>query len=101
MSTSAEPWPGLKLRGINVTTTIEAGLIHASDVEQLAFAHGEQRVFVTRDRRILATPAVSSSHAGIVIARTGRNVIGQTVLALTHLHRTVAAEDMNERVEYL
>jgi predicted nuclease of predicted toxin-antitoxin system len=92
---------GLRRRGIDVTTTVETGLMRASDPEQLAFALTGQRVFVTRDRRILATTGQNASHAGIVIARTGRGAIGPTVLALTHLHRTSTAEEMMSRIEYL
>lgn len=92
---------GLQRRGIDVTTTVEAGLIRASDSEQLAFALAERRVFVTRDRGIQVTAGQGVAHAGIVIARTGRGVIGPTVLALTHLHRSSTAEGMMGRVEYL
>jgi len=92
---------GLRRRGVNVTTTVEAGLVRSSDPQQLAFARSQQRVFVTRDRRILESVTRGTSHAGIVIARTGRGVIGPTVLALAHLHRTATAEEMVDRIEYL
>ena len=92
---------GLRRRGIDVMTTVEAGLTRASDPEQLAFALAEQRVFVTRDRRILASVSPGVSHPGIVIAPTGRGVIGPTVLALAHLHRTVNAEEIVDRIKYL
>jgi predicted nuclease of predicted toxin-antitoxin system len=48
---------GLRRRSIDVTTTIEAGLEHATDEAQLAFAHTEQRVLVTRDRDFLVLNA--------------------------------------------
>jgi uncharacterized protein with PIN domain len=92
---------GLRRRGIDVVTTVEANLIRASDPEQIKFAIAQQRVFVTRDRRILATSGHEVSHAGIVIARSGRSAIGPTVLALAHLHRTMTCEEMKGRVEYL
>jgi len=92
---------GLRRRGIDVTTTVEAVLMRASDPEQLAFALSQQRVLVTRDRRILAAVGQGGSHAGIVLARTGRGTVGPTVLSLTHLHRTVSAEEMMDRIEFL
>ena len=92
---------GLRRRGIDVTTTVEAGLMRAGDSQQLAFALSQQRIFVTRDRGILASVNQGISHAGIAIARTGRGTIGPTVLALAHLHRMSASEDMFGRVEYL
>jgi len=92
---------GLRRRGIDVTTTVEAGLMRASDSEQMEYSRGSQRVFVTRDRRILATAGQGLAHAGIVIARSGRGTIGPTVLALAHLHRTFSAEDVAGRIEFL
>ena len=92
---------GLRRRGIDVTTTVDAKLTRSSDPEQLAFAQSEQRVFVTRDRRILTSMGPGTLHAGIVIAPTGRGVIGPTVLALAHIHRTMSAESMVGRIEYL
>jgi hypothetical protein len=76
-------------------------LLRASDQEQIAFATSQQRVFVTRERRISAELQVGISHAGIVIARSGRRNIGPTVLGLAHLHRTKTAEDMVDQMEYL
>jgi predicted nuclease of predicted toxin-antitoxin system len=38
---------GLRRRGIDVTTTLEAGLIAKSDEQQLSFAHSQQRVIFT------------------------------------------------------
>ncbi|MBW4675980.1 MAG: DUF5615 family PIN-like protein [Desmonostoc geniculatum HA4340-LM1] len=40
---------GLRRRGIDVTTTLEAGLIGASDREQLHFALSQNRVIFTHD----------------------------------------------------
>jgi hypothetical protein len=92
---------GLRRRGIDVTTTVEADLMRASDPEQLAFAMAQGRVFVTRDRRILASAVEGVPHSGVVIARSGRGVIGPTVLGLAHLHRRLSAEQMIDLIEYL
>jgi predicted nuclease of predicted toxin-antitoxin system len=40
---------GLRLRGVDVTTTVEQELQGASDLQQLAFAHAQGRVLVTCD----------------------------------------------------
>src|SRR3972149_5811834 len=87
---------GLRRRGIDVTTSFEVGMMHSSDAEQLAHASGQQRVFVTRDRGILASVTPGVSHPGIIVARSGRGVIGPTVLTLAHLHRVVIAEPMRD-----
>ena len=90
---------GLRRRGIDVTTTASAGLMEASDPEQIAFATSDSRVFVTCDKGIGAS--VSASHCGIAIAKGGRKMIGPTVNALSHLHRNKSAEDMVDRILYL
>jgi hypothetical protein len=92
---------GLRRRGINVTTTADAGLIQSSDVDQLAFAIAERRALVTRDRAIHTAASKFTNHAGIVIAKSGRKLIGPTVLALAGLHRAHTAEEMVNRIEYL
>src|SRR5206468_2383329 len=50
---------GLRRRGIDVTTTPEAGLLHASDEEHVAFALRQGRVVFTQDEDflILTRPA--------------------------------------------
>ena len=44
---------GLRLRGVDVTTTTDANLIGATDIEQLSFALGEDRVIFTQDQDFL------------------------------------------------
>ena len=92
---------GLRRRGIDVSTTAEAGLMQASDPQQIAFATDEGRVFVTCDRGIGASLRGRGSHSGIVIARVGRKVIGLTVQALTRLHRNKTAEEVMDQILYL
>jgi predicted nuclease of predicted toxin-antitoxin system len=45
--------PVLRRRGIDVTTTPEAGLISATDEVQAAYALAECRVIITQDRDFL------------------------------------------------
>ena len=92
---------GLRRRGINVTTTAEAGLIQSIDEGQLAFAIAEKRVLVTRDRAIHTSANKFAHHAGIVIAKSGRKLIGPTVHALAGLHRAHTSDQMVDRIEYL
>jgi hypothetical protein len=51
---------GLRRIGIDVTTTTDARLVGASDVQQLAYAIANGRVVFTEDRDFLALAA--SSH---------------------------------------
>src|SRR6516164_9241846 len=44
---------GLRLLGVDVTTTPEAGLLHAPDEDQLAFAVSQGRVIISQDTDFL------------------------------------------------
>jgi predicted nuclease of predicted toxin-antitoxin system len=68
---------GLRRRGIDVTTTVEAGLPEPSDPEQIECAAREGRVLVTCDRKISTHVRGDTNHAGIVILRPGRKMIGR------------------------
>jgi uncharacterized protein with PIN domain len=92
---------GLRQRGIEVTTTFEAGLLNVRDPDQISFAAAEGRVFVTRNRGIVREVPPGTTHSGIIIARSGRRYIGPTVLALARLHRTTTGEEMVDRIEYV
>lgn len=92
---------GLRRRGIDLTTTVEAGIRQASDSQQIAFATSQGRVFVTRERGIAKEVTAGTSHSGIVVTRVGRRYIGPTILALVRLLRTKTAEEMVDRIEFL
>jgi hypothetical protein len=92
---------GLRLRGIDVTTTNDAGLLGATDPEQLAHALAEGRVLVTHDDDFLTLHAQGAPHAGIAFAPPGRRTIGQIVLALVDLWRTRTAEEMKGVVAFI
>lgn len=92
---------GLRLRGVDVTTTIEQGLDGASDSRQLEFARGQGRVFVTSDSDFLALANSGVPHAGIVFWTARHRRLGQVVLDLVLLSRVVTAEEMAGHVEFL
>lgn len=56
---------GLRQRGIDVTTVIDAGLTGADDEAQLAFARTHGRVTVSHDSDFLRLAAAGVEHAGI------------------------------------
>ena len=62
---------GLRLRGMDVTTTTDANLIGATDDQQLSFALRENRVIFTQDQDFLRHHQAGSEHAGIVYSRQG------------------------------
>ena len=92
---------GLIQRGISATTTTDAGLVGATDEEQLASAVGEGRVLVTHDRDFLRLAALSAAHCGIAYCPPRQRAIGQIILRLVHLWRMFTPDEMKGRVEYL
>ena len=92
---------GLQHRGIDVTTSKAAGLIGASDPEQLDYARREGRVLVTHDDDFLRIHATGAEHAGIAYAHQKPLTIGQTVLALVALRRDESGESVAGHVKFL
>lgn len=87
--------------GIEVVTTAEAGLLGASDVQQLAAALAATRVIVTFDADYLSLHERGLSHAGIAYSPGGGQAIGPIVAHLILMHEVFEVEDMMGRVEYI
>jgi predicted nuclease of predicted toxin-antitoxin system len=62
---------GLRRRGVDVLTALEAGREGFPDNEQLVFAAQEGRVLVTMDADFLVLDAQGVPHAGIAYAHQG------------------------------
>ena len=92
---------GLRLRGIDVTTTGDAGLLGKPDELHVEFALRERRVIFTNDTDFLRFAATAVEHAGVAYcARTART-IGFLVRHLCLMHDCMDADEMRGRVEYL
>jgi len=91
---------GLRVRAIDVLTVPEAGLLGASDVEQLAFARLQNRTIVTQDDDFLRLHASGIPHAGIVFAPHGHG-IGKMISGLLLIHDLLDPEEMRNHVEFL
>lgn len=91
---------GLRLRGIDVTTTPSADLRGASDEKQLEFAWIEQRVIFTNDTDFLRLHSAGAQHHGIVFAAANSRSVGEVVRFLILLHDCVEEEQMEGRLEY-
>jgi predicted nuclease of predicted toxin-antitoxin system len=59
---------GLRQRGVEALTVLEAGMLGASDEEHLKRARNEDRVIFTQDDDFLRLHAAGADHAGIVYA---------------------------------
>jgi hypothetical protein len=92
---------GLRRRGIDVTTTADAGLSGAGDEQHLAFALAEGRVVVTKDQGFLRRHRTGVSHAGIAFSQHGLRSIGELLRALILLNDCLEPEDMRNHVEFL
>ncbi|GIK58770.1 MAG: DUF5615 family PIN-like protein [Chloroflexi bacterium] len=92
---------GLRQRGLDVTTSQEAGLLGASDENQLAYALRERRVIFTQDSDFLILAAQTNIHEGITYVRQGFRSIGEIIESLELIHGVMTAEEMRGHVEYL
>jgi len=91
---------GLRRRGIDVTTTPDAGLTAADDVDHVAFVLANQRVIYTNDENYLILTDQGVSHAGIVYCRQGSSSIGEIIRFLALLHACLTADEMRGTVEF-
>lgn len=91
---------GLRQRGVDVLTVLDAKLQSATDEEHLARARTEGRVFFTHDPDFLRLDAAGVTHAGIVYAPQGTS-IGDIIRGLMLIHEVLQASDMKDHVEYL
>lgn len=92
---------GLRARGIDVTTTDEAGLRAADDDEQLAFAHAAGRVLVTHDADFLRMHDEGREHAGIVYSPQQHTKVGDLIRGLVLIHTVLTAAEMHNHVEFI
>ena len=91
----------LRRNGIDVTTTVEAGLYGRSDNNHLAYAVPERRVVVTHDADFLRFAERSKDHAGIVYCKIKARSIGEIIRGLILIYEILTPEEMAGRVEYL
>ncbi len=91
---------GLRLRGIDVSTTHDPGLQDADDLAHIAYAVAEDRVIFTQDDDFLRHHHAGVPHAGIVYSKQGSRSIGEVVRYLKLMNDCLDAEDMIGEVEY-
>lgn len=91
---------GLRQRGIDVTTVVEAGLRSAADEVHLAHAQREGRVLVTHDADFLRLHAAGAEHAGIAYGLQDMPV-GDLLRSLVLITQVLESQDMINHVEFL
>lgn len=92
---------GLRLRGVDVTTSTDAELISASDGEQLSHAFRQGRVLFTHDDDFLKLHAEGANHAGLAYCAPESRSIGHIVRQLCLMHDCMSEKEMRGRVEFL
>jgi len=98
---SAAVAQGLRRRGLDVTTTNEAGLRSAADDVQLAYALRESRVMISHDADMLRLARSGTAHAGVAYCHREKYKVGPLVLKLLALAGRLTPEAMRGRVEFL
>lgn len=89
----------LRRVGIDVKTTIEAGLSTKDDETHLSFARDEGRVIVTRDQDFLRL-AGGADHSGIVFY-TVKHSIREIIEGLILIYEAMTPDELAGQIEYL
>jgi predicted nuclease of predicted toxin-antitoxin system len=92
---------GLRRRGIEVTTTADAGLLGAGDPDHLAFAVANGRVLFSNDPGFLRLHDQGVEHPGIVYCHQQSRSIGEMIRALELIWEILEPEEMQNRVEFI
>lgn len=90
----------LRRAGIDVTTTIEAGLRTKDDETHLRFARDEGRVIVTRDQDFLRLAGSALGHSGIVFY-TANQSIREIIEGLILVCEVMMPDELAGKIEYL
>ena len=90
----------LRRAGVDVTTTIEAGLRTKDDQAHLAFARTEERVIVTRDQDFLRFAAQKNDHCGIVFY-TANQSMREIIEGLILIYEVMLPSEITGNIEYL
>jgi hypothetical protein len=96
----------LRVRGVDVTTALDAGLTGSADEEHLKYAIASERTlysFNVRDFISLHTAYVAASkqHAGIILGQQQRYSVGEQMRRLVRLIQMRSAESLRNTVEFL
>lgn len=91
---------GLRERGVDVVTVMEAGRLGASDEEHLAFARQEGRVLFTQGKDFLRLLAAGAGHAGIVYVRQ-QTAVGEMIRGLMLVFEVLEPSEMEGHLEFL
>jgi predicted nuclease of predicted toxin-antitoxin system len=92
---------GLRRLGVDVSTSSNAGLLGAADVDQLAFGLADGRVIFSEDHDFLILAAAGVEHAGLAFCRQNSRSIGHLVRALELIWEVYEPDEMRNRIEFI
>src|SRR5436190_1368697 len=92
---------GLRRRGIDVFTVVDAKLRTASDEVQFACAQSTGRVIFSHDDDILVLASEAVHHAGVAYCELHSRSIGQIIQGLELIWEVLDASEMHNNIEYL
>ena len=95
----------LQRRGYDVQTTVEAGLVEASDEEQLAYAVSQRRALVTHNIKHFPGEharwiETGRKHWGIIIL-VGHSAVGVWLRRMENLLNRFLAEELQNQLLFL
>lgn len=96
----------LRLRGVDVVTALDAGLIEIPDEAHLTYAASEGRVLYSFNVSDFCRPhreflGSGREHSGIVLARQQHFSVGDQMRRLLRLMGTLSVDEMRNRLEFL
>lgn len=92
---------GLRRRGIEVITTLDAGLLGAEDTAHLVFALARGLVIVTNDEDFLGLNEREIEHPGVAYCPLHKRSIGTVIRSLVLIWEVLDPLDMRNCVEFL
>ena len=96
----------LRLRGVDVETALDAGLIQATDVQQLVYASFSGRTLYSFNiGHYMALHSeylrAGKDHAGIILTQQQRYSVGEQMRRLVRLIQMRSDDGIRNRVEFL
>ncbi len=91
---------GLRLRGIDILTAQDVGMLGVADERHLSLATSLERVVFTNDDDFLKLHAAGFEHVGIAFAHHNAS-IGRVVRGLTLIYEILSVVEMKNHVEFL
>ena len=97
---------GLRARGIDLLTTVEARRLGVSDQEQLEYAIHQRRALYTFNAKDFARLhreflTNGRSHSGIIVIPEQRYSVGEKIRRIAALLHARTVESMTDQIEFL